>query len=382
MDWIAQLPSEADRANARELAEALAQAVRDNDWKQAHTLAFKLTALSPTPEALFPYALAAFAARKLREGVRVLRECVRLHPDQPPVFWDLLGCFLMDMGEMDEATAAFKNAASVCDQTPLACVNAALAHYMARNVERAVTILRQGGRMHPNALYLQHTLTLLTEGEEMVESQLKPLKHASPVTIFPCPFPAAIDGDPAIRGQVHMMDSPLILEFRLNETPPGLNLAVEWRKLLVAAWSDDGLHLQFGTVVKMISPTLLTLSLRKPFKRFQRRKFKRIPVKSGVKGLVVCKEIRTASVLDLIDLSAGGCQIHFPTMLPKGTLLNFDLIFEIPGLYSEFNLQGVVRTVRPQGKQFILAIEFQVDPAVQGRLEALLRQHEFAFRRF
>lgn len=382
MKWIQTLPSEGDRASARELADSLARAVQAKDWKQAHVLAFKLTAIAPTLEAVGPYALSAFADRKLREGIRVLQECTRLKPDQPAEFWDLLGCFLLDMGESENALSAFKHSGPSCDRLPAICVNGALGQYMARNHQEAVTLLRQGARMHTNSLLLSHLMTLLTEGEEMIESQMKPLKHATPITIFPCPYPALAAGDPAIRGQVHVMESPLLMEFRLNEVPAEPNMVVEWRKLLVAAWSDDGLHLQFGTVVKSISPTLMTLSLRKPFKRFQRRKFKRIPVKSGVKGLVVCKEIRTASVLDLIDLSAGGCQINFPISVPKGTLLNFDLIFEVGGTHSEFNIPGLARSVRGAGKQFILTVEFQIDPAVQARLETILTQNEFALRRF
>lgn len=380
--WIQTLSSEGDRANARELSDALSRAVSAKDWKQAHVLAFKLTGLSPTLEAVGPYALAAYADRKLREGLRVLQECTRLKPDQPAEFWDLMGCFLLDMGESENAMASFKHSAPACDRSPALGVNAALGHYMSRNVQEAVNQLRLAIRMHANSILLSHLVTLLTEGEEMIESQMKPLKHATPITIFPCPYPALATGDPAIRGQIHVMESPLLMEFRLNEVPPEPNMVVEWRKLLVAVWSDDGLHLQFGTVVKSISPTLMTLSLRKPFKRFQRRKFKRIPVKNGVKGLVVCKEIRTASVLDLVDLSAGGCQINFPMAVPKGTLLNFDLIFEIGGTHSEFNLHGLVRSIRGAGKQFILTVEFQIDPAVQGRLETLINQNEFALRRF
>ncbi len=381
-NWLQNLPSSADRVNARELAASLSQAVEAGDWKQAHVLAFKLTGIAPAWEAIGSYALAAFAERKLREGLRVLRECTRLQPDQPPEFWDLMGCCLLDMGENENALTCFKNSIAACDRLPLAGVNAALANYMIRNTEQAVAILRQTARMHNNTLFVAHLLTLLTEGEEIIESQMRPLKHATPITIFACPLPAIYSGDPAIRGKIHVMDSPLIMEFQLDEVPPPPNMAVEWRKLLIAAWSDDGLHLQFGTVVKAISSTLLTLSLRKPFKRFQRRKFKRIAVKGGVKGLVICKEIRTASALDLIDLSAGGCQIHFPIAVPKGTLLNFDLIFEVPGLRSEFNLHGLVRTVRSAGKQSVLTIEFQNDPAIQSRLDGILMQHEFALRRF
>lgn len=379
--WIDAIEDTEAQRRASDLADSISSLVAKGDWKRVHELAHSLAGIAPSLEALQDYLVAAVGRRQLPDALKVMTECARIQPVQPPEFWDLMGCIHLDLDRKDAAIDSFLRTMPHLEKSPATNTSLALAYHGAGNAAQAAATLSMAQHFAPESQRILCLLNLISDADASVDCD-KPLKYASPVTLFPFPVPSLAPRSLELKGSIHLMDSTVKLEVRLNDPPPSPNFLVEWRKLYVSCWADGGLHVQFGTILKSVGATLYTVSLRRPFRKVQRRKFKRIQVRSGVTGSLTSETAKTTTPLDLVDISAGGCQVLFPVKIETGDKMKMAFSFQLPGMVSSFTPVGIVRNVRTKGRQFILAIEFEMSGEDRDRLDGILKRFEFALRRF